>query len=65
MQACEIIHVDPHTKGVYSSCMKRMNMHLTERQIERLEALKERTGLSKSEHNRRALDLYLEKMERF
>ena len=40
------------------------NLHLTLRQITRLEALKKKTGLSVAEHVRRAVDRYLDREER-
>jgi len=46
--------------------MIRRNVHLTERQIERLQLLAKKTGLTISELIRRAMDEYLnkEKVER-
>jgi predicted DNA-binding protein len=44
--------------------MKRINYHVTERQIERLKALSERTGLSVADLIRRAIDAYLEREEK-
>jgi predicted DNA-binding protein len=43
--------------------MKRVNYHLTEDQIKRLQGLAERTGLSVAEIIRRAIDEYLDKKE--
>lgn len=43
--------------------MKRVNYHLTEKQIERLEELSERTGLSVAELIRRAIDEYMKKQK--
>ena len=40
--------------------MIRVNYHLTDQQIERLNAESERTGLSSAEIIRRAVDLYLD-----
>lgn len=39
--------------------MKRINHHLTEQQIARLNALAQNTGLTVAEHVRRAIDEYL------
>ncbi|HUW11181.1 MAG TPA: ribbon-helix-helix protein, CopG family [Anaerolineae bacterium] len=39
--------------------MKRYNVYLTDKQMEALKALSQRTGLSVSEHMRRAVDAYL------
>lgn len=41
--------------------MKRVTYHLTEKQIARLDALGDATGLPVAEHVRRALDEYLNK----
>jgi len=41
--------------------MKRINTHLTDRQIKLLEELAKKTGLKTAEHIRRAIDEYLEK----
>ena len=41
--------------------MKRVTYHLTEKQIARLDALSDATGLPVAEHVRRALDEYLSK----
>ena len=43
--------------------MRRVNLHLTEQQIHRLQALSQATGLSVAEHVRRALDDYLSKQD--
>jgi len=49
-------------KGVYSKLtMKRTNIHLSEKQIERLKALSKETGLTVAELVRRAIDEYLDK----
>ena len=40
--------------------MKRINHHLTEKQIKKLKALSKKSGLSASEILRRALDEYLD-----
>ena len=47
----------------YGHTMRRRNMHLAEQQIERLEALAEKTGLSVAELIRRAIDRYLKAEE--
>ena len=39
--------------------MKRVQYHLTEKQVEELRALSSKTGLSVAEHIRRAVDGYL------
>lgn len=44
--------------------MKPITHHLTERQIERLRAEAERSGLSVAEIIRRAVDAWLEKAEK-
>lgn len=44
--------------------MKRINTYITEQQSERLLNLTTKTGIRFSEQIRRALDLYLEKMEK-
>lgn len=44
--------------------MKPITHHLTEKQIERLKAEAERTGLAVSEIIRRAVDAYLERAEK-
>jgi len=41
--------------------MKRVNYHLTQKQIESLKKLSKETGLSVAELIRRAIDEYLEK----
>lgn len=41
--------------------MKRKNVHLSERQLERLTKLAKNTDIKMSEHIRRAIDEYLEK----
>lgn len=43
--------------------MKRKNFHLTGQQIERLEYLAQKTGLTVAEHIRRAIDAYLKPHE--
>lgn len=43
--------------------MKRVHVHLTEQQVDRLWALSQTTGLNASEHMRRAVDLYLDSQE--
>jgi len=43
--------------------MKRINHHLTEKQIKKLKELSEKTGLSASELIRRALDEYLDRIK--
>ena len=43
--------------------MKRINHHLTEKQIKKLKALSKTSGLSASEIIRRALDEYLDKIK--
>jgi predicted DNA-binding protein len=40
--------------------MKRVNIHLSDKQIEALKALAKSTGLKVAEHVRRAIDKYLE-----
>ncbi len=44
--------------------MKRVNYHLTEEQIKRLQSLGEKTGLSVAEIIRRAVDEYLDRKEK-
>lgn len=46
---------------VYNVRMKRLNFFLPEQVIEALQALSEKTGLTVSEHIRRAIDAYLKK----
>lgn len=41
--------------------MKRVQYHLTDKQIAALKILAEKSGLSVAEHIRRAVDAYLEK----
>ena len=55
------IIVDKFIYRVYISCMKRINIHLTKQQIERLKNLAIETGLKIAELIRRAIDEYLEK----
>ncbi|TFB11235.1 ribbon-helix-helix protein, CopG family [Candidatus Marinimicrobia bacterium MT.SAG.2] len=43
--------------------MKRINHHLTEKQIKKLKAQSKKSGLSASEIIRRALDEYLERLK--
>jgi predicted DNA-binding protein len=43
--------------------MKRINTHLTEKQIEKLKRLSIKTGLKVAELLRRAIDKYLEKVK--
>ena len=42
-------------------CMKRVDYHLTEKQIEALRSYSKETGLSVAELIRRAVDMWLEK----
>ncbi len=42
--------------------MKKMNLYLPEQQIEALQALSKKTGISVSEHIRRAVSEYLAKL---
>ena len=44
---------------MYSSCMKRVNFHLTEKQKEGLDKESKRSGLSVAELIRRAVDNFL------
>lgn len=44
--------------------MKRINYHLTENQIEALKKIKRETGLSLAEIVRRALDNFLENIDK-
>ncbi len=44
--------------------MKRVNYHLTEKQIESLKQLADTTGMTVAEHIRRAVDDYLDKHAR-
>jgi predicted DNA-binding protein len=44
--------------------MKRVNYHLTEEQIKRLQNLANKTGLTVAEIIRRAVDEYLDKKHR-
>ena len=44
--------------------MKRVNYHLTEDEINRLQGLAEKTGLSVAEIIRRSVDEYLDKKEK-
>jgi predicted DNA-binding protein len=44
--------------------MKRVNYHLTEAEITRLQTLSNKTGLSVAEIIRRAIDEYLDRKER-
>ena len=44
--------------------MKAMKFYLTEQQVERLEEIRDRDGLTVSEQIRRALDSYLRKRAR-
>lgn len=46
-------------KGVYDVRMIRTNHHLTRQQVQALQALAKKTGLSVAELVRRAIDLYL------
>lgn len=48
-------------KRVYNVCMKRLNFFLPEQVIHALQALSDRTGITVSEHIRRAIDAYLKK----
>lgn len=43
--------------------MKRINVYLTENQIQALRELSDKTGLSVAEHIRRALDAYIQKVK--
>jgi len=45
----------------YNMTMIRYAVHLTKVQLEKLQALRDRTGLSVAEHIRRAIDEYLNK----
>ena len=42
--------------------MKRVNYYLSKVQLEKLKELSSKTGLSISEHIRRAIDLYLKEL---
>jgi predicted DNA-binding protein len=44
--------------------MKRQNFFLPEQVIAALQALSDKTGLTVSEHIRRAIDAYLEKQQK-
>lgn len=45
---------------MYNICMsKRLNYYVTDKQYEQLQTIKKATGLSVSEHVRRALDQYI------
>jgi predicted DNA-binding protein len=44
--------------------MKRVNYHLTEKQIKRLQVFARKTGLTVAEIIRRAVDEYLDEKER-
>lgn len=48
----------------YNIYMKLYNLYLAEKQIENLKKLSTETGLSVSEHIRRAIDEYLAKQKR-
>ena len=54
--------LDNEQIGVYIVCMKRVNFHLTDRQIKALQQESKRTGLSVAELIRRAVDALLEKI---
>jgi len=43
--------------------MKRINHHLTEKQIKKLKTISKKSGLSASELIRRALDEYLDRLK--
>jgi hypothetical protein len=43
---------------------KRLDFYLTETQVEKMKALSEKTGLSVSEHMRRAIDEYLDRQKK-
>lgn len=43
--------------------MKRINIHLTEKQLKILNKQKEYDGLSVAEHVRRAIDKYIEELK--
>ena len=43
--------------------MKRVNYYLSENQLDKLKKLSNKTGLSVSEHIRRAIDLYLKELK--
>ena len=47
--------------GVYDRAMIRTNVHLTEKQLQRLRSESERTGLSVAEIIRRAVDIWQER----
>ena len=47
----------------YRPIMKRVNYHLTEKQIKRLQACGKETGLTVAEIIRRAVDEYFERKE--
>lgn len=49
---------------MYIECMKRKNIYITDQQSENLERLHKETGTKVSESIRRAIDEYLEKMEK-
>jgi len=53
--------LDNDTGGVYGVCMKRVNYHLTEKQLEALRQESEKSGLSVAELIRRAVDAFLER----
>jgi len=56
--------LDTDQIGVYIVCMKRVNFHLTDRQIKALQQESKRTGLSVAELIRRAVDAFLGTLEK-
>ena len=50
--------------GVYHVPMIRTNIHLPVKQLDSLEFVVIKTGLSRAEHVRRAIDLYLENLNK-
>ncbi len=51
--------IDFSNVGVYNRDMIRVNIHLTNQQLEKLRQLASKTGLTVAEIIRRAVDIYL------
>ena len=56
--------VDTLWKGMYSMRMKRVDYHLSEKQLEFLRLYSKESGLSVAELIRRAIDLWMIKVKR-
>lgn len=60
------VYSDKHVRNspiITEELMRRTHLNLTEKQWDKLQSLSSETGLNVSEHLRRAVDKYLDKVE--